>query len=111
MLAYTAQSTEMSSGERTLAPATSCQMPMAMVEVSRMSATQCSQMSPAELFCSLPLPLAVALKDCTCTIAYQCLTSILPLWDTPGNGLPTLHCLRHLLQALCIANSNGNWIL
>jgi len=39
-------------------------MPMAIVEVSRMSATQCSQMSPAELFCSLPFPLAVALKDC-----------------------------------------------
>lgn len=63
----------MSSGERTLAPATSCQMPMAMVDVSRMSATQCSQMSPAELFCSLPLPLAVALKDC----AY---TSLISVW-------------------------------
>ena len=62
--ARTAHSTEMSSGESAVAPATSCQMPIAIVADSSATASACSQMSPTALTARRPFPLAVALKFC-----------------------------------------------
>lgn len=81
-------------------------MPMAMVDVSRMSATQCSQMSPAELFCSRPLPFAVALKDCTVSTAGSHHMRLVISTHDPWEGLPAaLVTAKRLMLYLSFTHS------